>query len=300
MTLAKLYRERPRSWFLIVSAGLFLLLVLVSWSTGDFRFSDFTSERSVRNLDRFLNHDIIPKPIRDGEAGWEALPGWVGGVLDRDGWTAMGNTLWISIVAILFAAIGATCLVPGASRNIASSHPYISREHPSKRWRSVVFLCRGLLVFFRGIPEFIWAFLFIGILGINAWPAVLALALHNMGILGRLGAETVENLPMDIPRALRVSGASRRQVFLFGIFPLVLPRMLVYFFYRWETCVREATVIGLLGISSLGYYITEAHARFKYDELLLYILLGSAFILAGDFVSAIVRKCLRETDVKPG
>jgi phosphonate transport system permease protein len=294
MNTADLFKQRPRNRFLLFSALAFLLLVTLSWCTGEFDLRDFTSERSTRNLKRFLTQDIIPKPIRTGEAGWEVLPSWALGVLAKDGWQAMGNTLWISITAILFAAIGAACLIPGAARNIATTSPFVSRTQSGAGWRIIIWVCRGLLVFCRSIPEFIWAFLLVGILGINAWPAVLALALHNIGILGRLGAETVENLPPGIPRALRISGGSRRQILLCGVFPLVLTRMLVYFFYRWETCVREATVIGLLGVSSLGFYIVDARARFKYDELLLYILLGSALVLMGDFVSAVVRKRLRD------
>ena len=130
-------------------------------------------------------------------------------------------------------------------------------------------------------------------LGANAWPAVLALALHNAGILGRLGAEVVENLPPEPLRGLRALGARRSRVALVGILPAAVPRFLLYFFYRWETCVREATVLGMLGIVSLGYWIDDARHRFRYDELVLWILVGSAIVLLGDLLSLLARSVVR-------
>ena len=122
---------------------------------------------------------------------------------------------------------------------------------------------------------------------------VLALALHNAGILGKLGAEVVENTDSAAPGALRALGGSRRQIGLLGLLPLGLPRFLLYFFYRWETCVREATVLGMLGMASLGAWIVDARARNRYDEMLFYVLAGAGLVLVGDVVSALVRRVVR-------
>ena len=124
---------------------------------------------------------------------------------------------------------------------------------------------------------------------------VLALALHNTGILGRLGAEVVENTETAAPAALRGLGAGRRQIALAGLLPLALGRWLLYFFYRWETCVREATVLGMLGIVSLGYALDEARVRDRYDDMLFYVLLGAVLVLVGDLVSAVARRIVRRS-----
>ena len=63
--------------------------------------------------------------------------------------------------------------------------------------------------------------------------------------------------------------------------------------YRWETCVREATVLGMLGIVSLGYWIVDARARNHYDEMFLLVLVGAAIVLVGDLVSAAAREVVR-------
>ena len=127
----------------------------------------------------------------------------------------------------------------------------------------------------------------------HAWPAVLALALHNSGILGRLGAETVENLEPTSLRTLSALGAPRRSVLFAAVFPLALGRYLLYFFYRFETCIREATVLGMLGVVSLGFYISDARGKMYYDEMLLLILLGAGIVIASDLVSALARRYVR-------
>ena len=70
---------------------------------------------------------------------------------------------------------------------------------------------------------------------------------------------------------------------------------LLYFFYRWETCLREATVLGMLGILSLGSLIRDARAANFYDDMVLYVLFGVALVLVGDGVSAAARALVRRS-----
>ncbi len=57
--------------------------------------------------------------------------------------------------------------------------------------------------------------------------------------------------------------------------------------------MRAATVIGLLGVVSLGYWVEEARAANRYDEMMLLILMGAALVIVGDLVSAIARRVIR-------
>ena len=76
------------------------------------------------------------------------------------------------------------------------------------------------------------------------------------------------------------------------LFPAVFSRFLIYFFYRWETCVKDATVLGMLGLLTLGKLIVLAKGFF-WDEMFFYILLAASVILAGDLASALLRRWLR-------
>ena len=296
-TIDQLHRERPRSRLVRISVVVIVLLVVVSWSSGVLDVGAMRSENAQANLDRFLT-EIRPYPLRDAEWDWGIAAQWFVNATDGRAGAAMLDTLALSIAASVLAALLALVCSLVAARNLATAEPFLPRARPSSRairgaWKTVVWFTRGTLIVVRAIPEYVWAFVLLTLLGPGAWPAVLALALHNSGILGKLFAEVVENTDPRTPRALRGLGATRLQIATTAIWPASLNRFLLFFFYRWETCVREATILGLLGFSGLGYYILQAKAGDRWDELMLWTLLGSVLILAGDLVSAIARSVIR-------
>ncbi len=295
--IRRLRRARPRSRFARASGAALVLLVVLAWSSPDLRPGDYFSERRMANLERFLG-ELRPYPLQGRDFDLRVAASWVGEMLRDRGAEAAGVTLAMSVAAIVLAALAALVLTPAAARTFASPEPYLPGPRPPGRarraaWRLLVAAARTVAIFVRSIPEYVWAFIFLAIFGPTAWPAVLALAIHNSGILGKLTAEVVENLEPAPLAALRGIGASRGQIVAAGIFPLILPRFLLFFFYRWETCVREATVLGMLGIVSLGYWIVDARARNHYDEMFFFVLIGAALVLAGDLVSAVAREVVR-------
>lgn len=300
----ELWRARPKSRLLRTSCVLLGALVVWAWTSGDFDWADLVSQRRIENVQRFFAVEITPFPLR--EHGWDsALFGeWLRGLWAERGGRGAFATLAIAVLAISLAGAAAAVLAPFAARNLASARPFelapgATEPAPRTRriaWRALTTVVRAGLVFLRAIPEYVWAFLFLAMLGPSAWPAVLALAIHNAGILGKLGAETIENLESRPLNALHGLGATRAQVWLAGILPLSLARFLLYFFYRFETCVREATVLGMLGVVSLGYWIQDARSKHYYDEMLFFVALGALIVLVGDLLSALSRAALR----KPG
>jgi len=290
-----LYRARPRNRFLRISGVAFLVLVILAWTTGNIHLD--LSARRLAHVKRFLL-DITPEPLYENGFDLGVLWRWVMGILERGGFEAALSTLSISIVAIVLAMLLALLFTFPAARNLARPAPFLPTARPPSRlqvagWRAMVLVTRTVLIFLRAVPEYVWAFLLVAMLGMNAWPAILALALHNAGILGRLCSETVENTSPGTLRALRGLGASRTKIIAVGVLPACFSRFLLYFFYRWETCVREATVLGMLGIASLGFAVADARAAWRYDEMIFLILLGSLIVILGDFVSAIARRQAR-------
>lgn len=294
----RLRANRPRNRFLRGSALVVLAIVVLSWGIGELGLGDTPIERRIANLQRFVR-EITPYPLQKDE-GWSAAGLWFSGLMHDRGWSALANTLSLSVASIVLAAAGAALFSPLSARNVASAAPF--SVPPGRRvpvihwaWSAVALTTRGALIFVRSIPEYILAYLLLAFLGPQAWPLVLALALHNMGILGRLGAEAIENTPRSLPAERRAAGLSRTQIVATQILPSLLPRLLVYFFYRWETCLRDATVLGMLGFASLGFFIVDSRARQHYDEMMVFVVLAVALILAGDFVSWLVRRTLRTT-----
>lgn len=301
LEIRRLYRGRRRNRRVFWSGVALLALSVYAWTSGEIRGSELFSERRQRNLERFLG-EMRPAPLRSSPAapgsGAAAVVEWAGELLDSRGWDAARTTLSMAVAAIVLAALGAWVLALPAARTVAAAEAYLPGPRSPGRlhrlfWRSLVAVVRLSLILLRSLPEYVWTFLFLAVLGPTAWPVVLALALHNSGILGKLAAEVVENLDPAPLAALRGLGAGRSQIAVAGIFPLALPRFLLFFFYRWETCVRETTVLGMLGVSSLGYWIVDARARQHYDDMIFFVLIGAALVLAGDLISALARELVR-------
>jgi phosphonate transport system permease protein len=292
-----LRRGRPRSRFLRGSVALLGALVAYAWTCGDIQVLELFSARRRANLERFLFEDALPYPLRGAGFSFSGLWAWARELLAARGLAALASTFWISALAIVLAGAAAGLLAPLGARTLCARDPYLlSAEGRSARgagWRAGSALVRLAFVLLRAVPEYVLAFLLLAMLGPSAWPLVLALALHNAGILGRLDCETLENLDAAPMRGLALLGAPRGAIAWGALRPLALPRLLLYFFYRYETCVREATVLGMLGVASLGYWIHDARARQRYDELLFYVALGAGLVLLGDLASFLARRSVR-------
>ncbi len=296
--IQRLHRQRPRRVFVTWSLRVMVVIVGLSWWAGNFHLAGWLTDRRLANLQRFMG-ELRPYPVQ--QEGWSlsSVWDWSAKLWSHGGADAFFTTLAISVAAIVLAGALGALFSLAAARNLATAEPFLpAGKQPSKlaalAWQGLSLITRAGLVFVRAVPEYVWAFLFLALFGANAWPMVLALALHNTGILGKLSAELIENQNYQSSAALRASGASRFQIVWASIFPQTLPRFLLYFFYRWETCVREATVLGMLGMASLGLLIVDSRARNHYDEMLYFILLGAALVLLGDLISALTRRFIRK------
>lgn len=303
---ASLRKSRPKD-SLVRSFGLVGILgIITAWNIGDTLLKPpiFEGQRGER-FSRFFAQ-LTPDPVapenpvptwEEREDAWETgssdlLP-WVSDLWKDPGKEALVNTIAMSIAAIILAAAGAILLLPWAVRTLASNRPLDLEMRGGEIRKFFGFLVRGFFILTRATPEYLLAFLLVGILGPSAWPLVIALAIHNIGILGRLWGEAAENQTTSQPHQILSLGGSRLQAFLGAILPMTLNRFILFFFYRWESCVREATVLGILGISSLGYYISLRQAFLHYDQILFFALLGAAAVIAGDLISDVLRKKLR-------
>lgn len=299
-----LFKTRPKDQ-LVRSLGIAGLLgILAAWNLGDLLLKPTNIEgQRLDRLNRFLTQ-LTPDPIapdhplpswEERNSAWdssELLP-WISKLWEKPGQEALVNTLAISIAAVILAGACAFLLLPWAARTLASPKPMGIKTN-SRGFRSILgALIRGFFIVTRAVPEYLLAFLLIGILGPSAWPLVFALAIHNIGILGRLWGEVCENRLASPPKQILILGGSRLQSFLGALLPLSLNRFFLFFFYRWESCVREATVLGMLGVSSLGYYISLRQAFLQYDQILFFALLGVGAIIIGDLLSDWLRTKLR-------
>lgn len=285
-----LYRARDKSLFLRGSLACILVGCLAAWSSKSLDLGGLFQARRLSNLRHFLTTELTPEPFRSTPIDWGNAWMWIADWWGEVAVPAIATTVPIAVLAIVLAAIGALPAAILGARPVGGVDACGSPASALSKARA--FLLRVCAVLARAIPEYVLAFCLLSVLGYGAWPAVLALALHNGGILARLGADSIEDLDSNPLRALRATGARESRVMLAGALPGVFPRFLLYFFYRFETCLRESTALGLLGIVSLGYFVEEARAHQKYDELMLLMALAAGLFALADWLSTRARRWL--------
>ena len=139
---------------------------------------------------------------------------------------------------------------------------------------------RRLMDATRAINELVFAVLFVTAVGLGPFAGVLALFVHNTGIVSKLFSEAVEAIDPRPVEAIRATGASRLQEIVWISFSL----------YRFETNVRSATVLGIVGAGGIGQVLFESIRSFLYAETAAIILIIIVTVSVVDIFSAQLRK----------
>jgi len=151
---------------------------------------------------------------------------------------------------------------------------------------------RRLMDAARAINEIVFALLFVVTVGLGPLAGVLALFIHNLGIVAKLFSEAVESIDPRPVEGIRATGASRLQEVIYGIVPQVLPLWSSFTLYRFETNVRSATVLGIVGAGGIGHSLYENVRGFDYGATAAIILIVIATVTLIDLLSAQLRKLL--------
>jgi phosphonate transport system permease protein len=151
---------------------------------------------------------------------------------------------------------------------------------------------RFVLNLLRSIPELVWAALWVIAAGLGPFPGTLALAAHTTGVIGRLFADTLENLPPAPAQALRANGAGRIAVFLYATLPQAAPQMASYTLYRWENNIRAAAVLGVVGAGGLGQMLHFHLSLFQMEAAAAVVIAMLVIVALVDALSYALRNRL--------
>ena len=149
---------------------------------------------------------------------------------------------------------------------------------------------RRLMDAFRAIHEVVFAVLFVVAVGLGPFAGVMALFIHTTGILAKLFSEAVEAIDPRPVEAIRATGASKLQEIVYGVIPQVLPLWMSYTLYRFESNVRSATILGLIGAGGIGQVMFESIRGFYYSQAAAILLLVVLSVTLTDLLSQQLRK----------
>jgi phosphonate transport system permease protein len=154
---------------------------------------------------------------------------------------------------------------------------------------SVFQMMRGLFSFLRSIPDIVIGLVLVMAIGLGPFPAVIAIMLHNIGVLGKLVSELIEAADKGPQEAVQSLGLGRSMVALYGILPQIWPNVLSHFFYRFEVAIRTSLILGFIGAGGIGQLLFNSFRIFNYKEVMLYVLFIMALVIIVDLIGSYVR-----------
>lgn len=223
------------------------------------------------NVERFFTQDIVPSPLRNGE-GIGGLVPWLGDVMATEALPGIWNTLVLTQIALVATGLIALLTFP-----LISSH----FGGPARRTGGHIFL-----VIARSTPEYILAYILLQLWGPSMLPAVIALALHNGGIIGHLIGRQSSSIQL---RPDAVTGFNR---YTYELVPRVYRAFLAFLFYRWEIIMRETAILGILGIYTLGFYVDSAIQNIQFDRAMVLIVITALLNIGVDILGRFIRRKL--------
>lgn len=144
----------------------------------------------------------------------------------------------------------------------------------------------------RAIDSLILALFFVSAVGLGPFPGTLALAIHSVGMLGKLFADAIEAIDAGPVEALESAGAGKLATIRWGIWPQVAPHFISLFLFRFELNIRVAVVLGLVGAGGIGFLLTQYMRLFQYQKVCTVILVILVLVMFVDFVSSRLRKAV--------
>jgi phosphonate transport system permease protein len=245
------------SWTAVGAWLVFIAVVGWAWHGADMRPLDLV--RDARNMATYAS-SFFPPDFRE----WRLYL------------SEMVITLHIAIWGTLLAVV---CAVPCGllcSANVAPAWVH----QPMRRLMDAA----------RAINEIVFAMLFVVAVGLGPFAGVLAIFVHTTGVLAKLFSEAAEAIDPQPVEGIRSTGANVVEEVVYGVIPQVLPLWISYSLYRFESNVRSAAVVGMVGAGGIGVVLWEIIRSFQYAQTCAVMIMIVVTVSLIDLVSARVRK----------
>jgi phosphonate transport system permease protein len=252
--------------------GGILLVVFIALMASGFRLAE------DRNAGGFLVGigqilDFPAEVVAEGWAKRAEIPG-----LLVSFFPSLIETINIAAVSTIFGALAAIVLALLSTRGLA-------------RWPRLIPVFRRLMDAMRAVPEIVIALILIFILGGGPVPAMIAIAIHTAGALGKLFSEVAENADLKPVEGLQSVGATWLQRMWIGVVPQVAPNWLSYGLLRFEINIRASAILGFVGSGGIGHDLKLAMqwGQGRYDQVVAIFALLFITIVIVDQISGRAR-----------
>lgn len=253
-------RKNLRNWLILL-----LLVPAVYFSALSAKVDFSILQRDNFRMLAMLSEFLYPK--------WEVLPTILEAAID---------TILVAVLGTILGAIISFFFAIYAANNL------------SGRFANII--SRLLIALERSISEILIILLLIVIFGLGLFPGVLAVTISCIGMLGKLYADAIEEIPAKTLESIRSTGASKAQLILFGVLPSIAPALISNTILRFEMNVRASVMLGAIGAGGLGYELQKSYRYADYSEMSVAILTILVLVFASERLSAWLRNRLIRND----
>ena len=251
--------------------------LVIAWIASGVSLSGLTSDRTWMLTSRLLD-DLIPPALPRGGAGAVT--------------TAVLDTLAMAVLAMAIAVLITVVVSPwavAARRGVGPPGPLPVR---AARWIAWL-VARIVLLVLRSVPPTVWAVIALLALFPGVLPGALALGVYTGGVLGRLVAESWESVSPAPRAALVRTGVPGAVATVAAVVPASAQQLVTYTLYRFEICVRETAVVGIVGAAGLGRLLAENLNFFRFPVVMTLLIASFAVSVASEVVSRRLRRAIR-------
>lgn len=190
-------------------------------------------------------------------------------------------TIGIACLGTMIATVLAIPITLISAANLWQAHPWVTKLGK--------FICNVL----RAFPELVFAIIFVKVVGPGPFAGVMAIGVHQIGMLGKLFTEEMEAMDERLVEEMHAVGANFWQTIFYVRIPYLMPIYCSLSLNHFEIAVRSAATLGLVGAGGIGAPLIFAIQTRSWSKVSI-ILIGvvvTVFIL--DQITGIIRKKLR-------
>jgi phosphonate transport system permease protein len=157
---------------------------------------------------------------------------------------------------------------------------------------SFTVVARGIGSFFRNMPLVAWAMVLMLAFSQSSLTGFLALFLGSFGFLIRAFMESIYEVGGDVVEALKATGAAYPHIVLQAVLPSSMPQIVSWLLYMIETNIRDATLVGFLTGSGIGFLFDVYYKSFNFHAASLVVIVTVIAVIVIDTISNSVRRTI--------
>lgn len=190
-------------------------------------------------------------------------------------------TIGIACLGTMIATVLAIPITLLSAANLWSATPWVAKIGKC--------ICNVL----RAFPELVYAIIFVKVVGPGPFAGVMAIGVHQIGMLGKLFTEEMEAMDERLTEEMQAVGANFWQTMFFVRVPYLMPIYSSFALNHFEIAVRSAATLGLVGAGGIGAPLIFAIQTRTWSKVSI-ILIGVVItVFALDQITGIIRKKLR-------